>query len=287
MEEEKSVGTVLREAREAKGLSIEQLYERTRILTQYIELLEQDRYDFLPEPYVRGFVRSLCEALEIDAEPLLDQIHSFLHPEPEPEEGGEAEGGTEVPESVAETSGKTRKPARRPRRTGDYVLAALFVIVIGAIVWIYAHYKDRWFGPATQGVKEIPLEAALSDTAAAPTNVRQKPRPAPNRAAVQTLSPISLTLEATDSSWVRVVVDDTLAHEYLFGPGNSKTLQGFRTFYIKTGNAGGLALKLNGKDVGPVGAPGQVVELWINRDGEVRKRAGRVPRRTVAEPAQP
>ncbi len=286
MEEEKSVGTILREAREAKGLSIEELYEKTRILTQYIELLEQDRYDFLPEPYVRGFVRSLAEKLEIDAEPLLDQIHSFLHPEPEPEEGVEGEEGLEAPEPVAEKPKEAHKPARRPRRTGDYVLAALFVIVIGIVVWVYAHYKDRWFGPSGQSVKEIPLEAALSDTSSAPTTPRRTPWTTPSASASK-LSPIALTLEATDSSWVRVVVDDTLAHEYLFGPGNSKTLQGFRTFYIKTGNAGGLALKLNGKDVGPVGAPGQVVELWINRDGEVRKRAGRVPRRTAGEQVQP
>ncbi len=283
MDEEKTVGTILREAREAKGLSVEALYEKTRILTQYIELLEQDRYDFLPEPYVRGFVRSLTEVLEIDPEPLLDQIHRFLHPEPEPEEAADVAEGMEAAGVEPERAREQPKPARRPRRTGDYVLAALFVVAIAAIVLVYARYKERWFGPSAGNVKEIPLEAALQDTAAAPATRAQRTVAVPQLKP----SPMALTLEATDSSWVRVVVDDTLTHEYLFGPGNSKTLQGYQTFYIKTGNAGGLVLKLNGKDVGPIGNPGQVVELWINRDGQVRKRAGRVPRRSNAVPTQP
>ncbi len=264
----KSVGAILREARESKGLTLEELHQRTRILPQYIRLLEQDHFDFFPEPYIRGFVRSICEELGLDPTPLLDQIHELLHP-PELEEEA---AGAEVEETAGVEGGKAR-------RTGDFVIVGLIVVVLGALVYGYTQYRDRWFGPGKRTVEEIPLEQALAEQAAKPKKQTAQPAKPPQR------SVLRLGIRTTDSCWVRVVADDSVEYEYLFGPGGRQRIEALEKLYIKTGNAGGLVLTLNDQEVGPLGRRGEVVELWISADGEVQMR-GRGGRRVVTPTAR-
>ena len=64
-------GKTLREAREAKGLSIAQLAEMTRMTSSRIEALEKEDFSHIPAAiYGRGFVRLYCEAVGLDPKPL-------------------------------------------------------------------------------------------------------------------------------------------------------------------------------------------------------------------------
>lgn len=60
-------GDLLRQVRMARGLSLLQLSERTRIGVRHIENLEGDRYDQLPAMvYLRGMLMSLARELGLD-----------------------------------------------------------------------------------------------------------------------------------------------------------------------------------------------------------------------------
>lgn len=62
-------GEVLRRAREARGLTVEQMCERTRITRQHIDNLEADRYERLPAPvYLRGMLMALAKQLRLDGQ---------------------------------------------------------------------------------------------------------------------------------------------------------------------------------------------------------------------------
>ena len=66
-------GSTLRAAREAKGLSTRQLADKTHLLAQQIEALEREDFSRIAAPiYGRGFVKLCCDALEIEAKPLVD-----------------------------------------------------------------------------------------------------------------------------------------------------------------------------------------------------------------------
>ncbi|PFG73981.1 helix-turn-helix domain-containing protein [Tepidiforma thermophila] len=70
-----NIGHTLREARERRGLTIEQVAQETRISPRFLEALEAEEFDALPAPvYVRGFLRSYANFLRIDPQPLLDQL---------------------------------------------------------------------------------------------------------------------------------------------------------------------------------------------------------------------
>jgi cytoskeleton protein RodZ len=69
------IGEALRSTRERRGLSIDQVAQDTRISPRFLEALEAEQFNELPAPvYVRGFLRSYANYLQIEAQPLLDRL---------------------------------------------------------------------------------------------------------------------------------------------------------------------------------------------------------------------
>src|SRR3989344_6592310 len=67
----KTVGETLKEAREAKGLSVEAVAAITRIPVEHILHLEQGEYNKLPAPpFVKGFIRNEAKVFELPTLPL-------------------------------------------------------------------------------------------------------------------------------------------------------------------------------------------------------------------------
>ena len=66
------LGTMLREARESQGFSLEQAEQETRIRRVFLEALEEERFDQLPgDVYIRGFIRNYGRFLGLDTQDLL------------------------------------------------------------------------------------------------------------------------------------------------------------------------------------------------------------------------
>jgi hypothetical protein len=63
----------------------------------------------------------------------------------------------------------------------------------------------------------------------------------------------------TQVSWIRVAVDGKPLLEGTFPAGTQKAFHGNKAS-IRTGNAGGVDVTVNGKDVGAMGKSGDVVE---------------------------
>ncbi len=62
-----TLGFIIREAREKKGLSVSDISAKTNIVARYIEAIENDIFDDLPaEIYVKGFLRIISRELGLD-----------------------------------------------------------------------------------------------------------------------------------------------------------------------------------------------------------------------------
>jgi curved DNA-binding protein CbpA len=62
-------GALLRQVRLARGLSLQQISERTRISARHLENLEADRYEALPAVvYLRGILVSVSRELKLDGQ---------------------------------------------------------------------------------------------------------------------------------------------------------------------------------------------------------------------------
>ena len=64
-----SLGTFFREAREAQGLSLQDVGTSTRIQEFYLNALEEEQFDSLPQKvFTKGFVRTYAKTLGLDEE---------------------------------------------------------------------------------------------------------------------------------------------------------------------------------------------------------------------------
>ena len=73
----RELGEYLRQMRESRGVSLEEVAEATNVNIRYLQALEDGQYDILPpEVYVRGFLRSYGEYLGIDPEELFARYDS-------------------------------------------------------------------------------------------------------------------------------------------------------------------------------------------------------------------
>lgn len=74
-----SVGDQLRRAREAKGLTVQQIAEETKLKLVQIEALESGDYSAFPAMvYARGSIKSYADVVKIDPTPLLEQLKEEL-----------------------------------------------------------------------------------------------------------------------------------------------------------------------------------------------------------------
>src|SRR5512138_210891 len=71
-----TIGQPLKTEREEQGLTLETVFEATRIRVQYLKALEADDLSTLPSPVqARGYLRNYAEFLGLDFEQLLEDMH--------------------------------------------------------------------------------------------------------------------------------------------------------------------------------------------------------------------
>lgn len=69
-----SLGQALREQREARNISIEEIASATKIVSRYLEALEADRLDQMPGGFfIRGIIRTYAKSVGLDPEEVLNR----------------------------------------------------------------------------------------------------------------------------------------------------------------------------------------------------------------------
>lgn len=67
-----SIGEKLRQAREEKGYTLEQVARETHIAKRFLDAMETEDFDIFPgEPYLLGFLRTYTEFLELDSQEMV------------------------------------------------------------------------------------------------------------------------------------------------------------------------------------------------------------------------
>src|SRR4051794_29189689 len=108
-----TLGDMLREAREARGLSPDDVESATRIRARYVTALEQHHFQELPgDVYARGFLRNYGIFLGLP----MDEVTAAYEAATQPPRGRSLRGGTAVAGAAAPplTSPSLRPPTERP-----------------------------------------------------------------------------------------------------------------------------------------------------------------------------
>jgi cytoskeleton protein RodZ len=282
-----SVGSYLRELRERRGVSLEEIARSTRVLHRYLEALEAD--DFAPLPatvFTRGFIRSYCQALDVppdEAFALYEERRAESGEGGKPAVAGARAAQAAEPGLVAK---KRREESGRAENRGRGAVLASFVmlVVLGLALfavtfWLQPPREHRAAAPAAEQ-RSIPGPAAQAPKAGAaadaPAGARQAPvaaRPEPAAPALaaseapvtlaDVTSPYRLVARTSELTWMRVRTEDGRTSEENIPPGETREWVSNRPFVLTIGNAGGVALELNGRRVPPLGPRGAVIERLV------------------------
>jgi cytoskeleton protein RodZ len=176
------IGERLRSAREALGLSLEEIENVTRIRRSFLVALEQESFDVLPGPtYTRGFLRTYAGYLGIPSEDLLD-----LYPSPSI---GARSGPVLHRESSVEvriTPATRLSPARRAL-VGAGILVALAVVVLGVV--LYEQIRQFAETPASSPGLPVPQTGPSKPPTAPPSRPLTTAPPAAPPAAIVSPAP--------------------------------------------------------------------------------------------------
>jgi cytoskeletal protein RodZ len=77
-----AVGQLIHDAREKRGMTILGLSEKIKIEARWIVVIEAGQFERIPgRTYVFGFTRTICAALGLDADELVQVIKSEMYPD--------------------------------------------------------------------------------------------------------------------------------------------------------------------------------------------------------------
>jgi cytoskeletal protein RodZ len=238
-----ALGERFRAAREARGLSLSDVAEQIRIRSVYLAAIEDENWNAIGAPvYVRGFLRTYARFLGIDPE---EAVAAFNRTQPV------------APPTLGLPAEEAAAPQLSPRRGSVLVWVAAAVAVLLIAFVVYNELTMR----RGETTANAPAQTTPSATEAGSAAV------SPSPAALPAATPLALAHGGTNSlalvlsapSWLRVTVDGSVSMEGTFPAGTSKTFHG-KSALVRIGNAGGVEVYVDGRDVGKLGKSGDVVE---------------------------
>lgn len=236
-----SFGQDLKREREARGITLREISDSTRIGLRYLEALEGDHLELIPRQFfLRAILRSYAKAVGLDEGEVLkryDDIAQFSEQLEYKESGS-------VPPAA---------PRAGLRGWARALIAGGTLVAAAVSLYIFV------FSPRRTGAK-------LPETMREPAAVKSLPVPIVPPAAPQAAEPPAapaggLKLEASfsEETWLRVYADGARVWDGIKRAGDTLEVKAEREIVVNSGNAGGMAFSLNGQPARPLGPHGAVM----------------------------
>ncbi|RKZ28541.1 hypothetical protein DRQ26_00880 [bacterium] len=258
----RELGEYLRQMRESRGVSLEEVAAATKVNLRYLQAIEEGQYDILPpDVYVRGFLTAYGEYLGIDPEELFTRFEADRPRQKRKLFSSKSESSAAKPTLQTATEKATGEKFS-PGEIWHYIRAvpaiayifALAIIIVGTVIILSL---------GNGAPPETVSEAVLSDT----TIQTASPAPKDEDIAQQILLTIdsvnaaqalsiadSLTFSIRTRQSVSIYVElDHLKKAYkgMLNPGQHKTWRVKNSLYIETSNPSALRISVNGFDLVP------------------------------------
>ena len=240
----------LQQAREAAGLSVEQISAITNIRAGVIRDLEINSVEICGGiAYARGHVRSIAKAINSKTGKAINIDADILVAELEASQSIESK---KIIDQLAENNVADKPKEKKRMKFGTLATISATALSIGFIAQIainnVASISD---GVTTVSVKKLSVQESTS----------------------QINLPAGVNLVLTGiygKSWVgisnldgQVIFNGQITEEQVVAFNDPKILK------VVIGNAGAVKLNLNGTDLGVAGADGEVVRLDFDENGQV------------------
>jgi cytoskeleton protein RodZ len=256
-QQRETLGSKLKAARRARGITIERASQATRIKADFLERMERNDFGFLAPAYVRGFVRSYAAYLHLDPDPLMAEL--------------DARHGAPADEAKI-LAGQSRQrrvsPARGTSRTSPWVGAAVVAVGFLALLSVIGLLTGNDRPPLEKGGRSVANRQETSGREA-----QRTPSPTPSRSAAAQPKAlafndgIKVTVIAKQRPcWIRVEGDGAVLDVETLAPGQQAgPFTAEQTMSLILGDAT-ASLVVNGRNLGAPGGPGEVASITLPDD---------------------
>jgi cytoskeleton protein RodZ len=231
------IGAQLRSAREALGVSLALIAQKTRVQPRIIAAIEHnDLASIPPRPFGRGFIRAYAREVGLDPDVIVQAYFAQF-------------GTAATPAPAANVHASIDAASSTWPHRVSWVVPAALVGLAGLLALAIS-----------RGGIESDARVAAGPTAAA-QSVPTTPPPAPVGTTGSPTTPASdLTMKivADRECWVRASADGKRELYQLLKPGAEHTLRAEHEIAIRVGDAGALRVGLNGKTPEKFGADGAI-----------------------------
>jgi len=266
----KSFTNELKKTREEAGITLEGISAKTRIDIKFLKALERGDVHFLPELYVKAFVKQYAKVIGLDEDETIQRYLMAKDGKTLPNKENETidseieETETKVQESqdkkseeqedkkktlysYSDENAKNNKSSKSIMKKNLLVyLVIALVAVIGVVLIYFLFVKDK----GNNIVVEKPFDEVLQDT---PKRfVNEKVDQIPKESSPKDIEELTLTLtnnDSADSAWVFVVMDNKTSREFLLFPKTSQSFKAKSNFKFTLGNSGVIDLKINNEKI--------------------------------------
>lgn len=268
----------LRKARLKKGVSLQQMAARTRIDFKFLEAIDNGNFSFLPELYVKAFIKQYAKSVDLDEQETIKKFEAAragkVIDDDEPKSLLEQKIEISVTQPVSEKgkstpifdgsalASKTPGKSDEKKKKLRVLIYAAGIILTGVIVFVALMNRS-----STIVVEELPYEKVLEET-----KDRYQVKEEIEDSIPVAFNPDSLTLQfanadSLDSAWVMVIYDDLKKEDFLLYPKKTKTIKAADNFKFTLGNSGIILIRLDNQLLNFDGKKGSVRHYEITRNG--------------------
>lgn len=275
-----SIGEQLEEARKRKGISLREAAEATKIRSDFLSYIEQNRMDFdLPEIYKRGFLKNYARYLRLDIDKIMTDYNAVqLSNSRLNKKGGaewfgqmdikKSEGETEEPESSSDgDTGYGRISSKSPQPIDADVIddeeeeadntfyMKIGLIFVGTIALLFVVFGLVWAILGSGGT----ADSGGTDTADSAEIVE----PLETETSLGANEPESITLTASGNVYVLVKqqLDEQKLFDQIMTEGQTVTLLKQGPVDIAFNAGENLSVKVKGGSVIPSRAGTAIIKI--------------------------
>ncbi|NUM71401.1 MAG: helix-turn-helix domain-containing protein [Ignavibacteriaceae bacterium] len=295
----------LKSAREAAGISPEQMASTIKIDPVFLSRMESGDFTFLPDLYVKSFIKEYAKNARLDPSKIIakyemlkegkvpgDYIpHSEQAHQPRQEQsaapGAESEPVNVKPEPAAKTEPAKvlKEPVQAPVQkvlADDSVLdyspdtgsrkgffskpANIAAVIIGVIIIAAGVFILVNSGGPEPIVVEKPYDEVLEDAA------KQRHNEPGNKSGDEIITSgdsLKVTFSAIDSAWIQTTIDAAATDNFLLVPFSSKTLKAKENVRALIGNSYVIKISINDNELTLPAITRNVNTFLISKSGIV------------------
>lgn len=236
-EAKESRGERLRSLRKAKGLSLEEVHQRTKIHIGVLKALEEDTVVNMAPAYVKGLLKIYCSFLGVDFKDFIE------------EQSKEEYVSDSTPIKPRVSIAVIKKGVKLKLRPIIFVVCllvltiALFKIGQGISIRQKSGFK-----------KESPTEVvSTKKEVSSPAPVITNPR---------------LGIRAKENCWLEVKTDGKTVFKGVIKKGRFEYWEAKKAIEFSLGSAGGVEVEVNGRLFSPLGRRGKVIKnIKVTKEG--------------------